>query len=225
MIHDLRFFRFRLTGLQDFANFQRMSNLVILHRDSVPGRVELGEDGEPRIVYTPSREDREMMFLAVEACTKILFATGAVKIVTPVAGYPAFERPSSSSSAAIEKAFETWLEGLHAYCSPPSSWSSWLTSLGSGEKSEKPVLPLVGTPYLTAHQMGSCRMSVRREDGGVVDEKGRVWGVEGLWVADASILPSATGVNPMISTMAVSQWVGRGIAREWKEREVEGAGM
>ncbi len=47
---------------------------------------------------------------------------------------------------------------------------------------------------------------------GVVDPKGRVWGVDqGLWVADASVFPSASGVNPMVTNMAIAEWVSRGI--------------
>lgn len=58
--------------------------------------------------------------------------------------------------------------------------------------------------------MSSCRMSSREGDG-VVDPKGKVWGVEGLYIADASVLPTATGVNPMISTMAVANWIAVGV--------------
>lgn len=52
-------------------------------------------------------------------------------------------------------------------------------------------------PY-SAHQMGSCQMSAKATQG-VVDPRGRVWGTEGLWIADASIFPTASAVNPMIT--------------------------
>lgn len=61
--------------------------------------------------------------------------------------------------------------------------------------------------------MGSNRMSTRPQDG-VVDPSGRVWGTEGLFVADASVFPSASGVNPMITNMALSDWISRGVGRE-----------
>ena len=38
----------------------------------------------------------------------------------------------------------------------------------------------------------------------VVDSWGRVWDVPGLWVLDASILPSSTHVNPQITIMALA---------------------
>jgi choline dehydrogenase-like flavoprotein len=41
-----------------------------------------------------------------------------------------------------------------------------------------------------------------------VDPEGRLRGVEGVWVADSSILPSCPGVNPQISIMAMAAGVG-----------------
>lgn len=45
-----------------------------------------------------------------------------------------------------------------------------------------------------------------------VDPEGRLRGVEGVWVADGSILPSCPGVNPQISIMAVAAGVGEAAA-------------
>ena len=75
-------------------------------------------------------------------------------------------------------------------------------------------LPSPATSFLSAHQMSSCRMSSSAADG-VVDARGKVWGVdEGLYVADASVLPSASGVNPMVSTMATAEGIARGVVRD-----------
>jgi GMC oxidoreductase len=41
-----------------------------------------------------------------------------------------------------------------------------------------------------------------------VDPEGRLRGVDGVWVADGSILPSCPGVNPQISIMAVAAGAG-----------------
>lgn len=71
--------------------------------------------------------------------------------------------------------------------------------------------------FVSAHQMGTCRMS-KVEKEGVVDPKGRVWGTEGLYVADASVFPSASGVNPMVTNMAISDSISRGIAAELESR-------
>jgi choline dehydrogenase-like flavoprotein len=65
--------------------------------------------------------------------------------------------------------------------------------------------------------MGTCRMSAKEKDG-VVDPQGKVWGTEGLYVTDASVFPSASGVNPMVTNMAISDWVSRGIAKGMEQK-------
>jgi len=46
-----------------------------------------------------------------------------------------------------------------------------------------------------------------------VDPEGRLRGVEGVWVADGSILPSCPGVNPQVSIMAMAIGVGAAAAQ------------
>jgi choline dehydrogenase-like flavoprotein len=56
----------------------------------------------------------------------------------------------------------------------------------------------------SAHQMGTARMGADRATT-VADANGRVRGVRGLVVADASAFPSASGVNPMLTIMALAR--------------------
>jgi len=56
---------------------------------------------------------------------------------------------------------------------------------------------------VTFHQMASCRMGASRKTS-VVDAENRVWGIRNLYVADASTFPSASGVNPMLTVMAIA---------------------
>ena len=62
----------------------------------------------------------------------------------------------------------------------------------------------------SAHQMGTCRMGVDRRTA-VCDPSGEVFGVRGLYVADASAFPASSGVNPMITVMALAHHVARQI--------------
>jgi choline dehydrogenase-like flavoprotein len=50
-----------------------------------------------------------------------------------------------------------------------------------------------------------------------------VYGVSGVWVADASVLPTSSGVNPMVTSMAVAHKVARGVVEGWKAGAVGGA--
>ena len=56
----------------------------------------------------------------------------------------------------------------------------------------------------SAHQMSSCRMG-RDRASSVADPDGQVWGTRGLFVTDASAFPSASGVNPMMTVMALAR--------------------
>lgn len=61
------------------------------------------------------------------------------------------------------------------------------------------------------HIMGSCRMG-GSPDSSATDPDGQVWGVDGLYVADASSFPTASGVNPMVSIQAIAYMTAQRIA-------------
>ena len=56
------------------------------------------------------------------------------------------------------------------------------------------------------HQMGTARMGGSRHHD-VVDPSGALWGVPNVLVADASIFPTASGVNPQITVYALADVV------------------
>jgi choline dehydrogenase-like flavoprotein len=58
-------------------------------------------------------------------------------------------------------------------------------------------------PY-SAHQMCSCRMG-SDPDTSVADGDGQLHDTAGVWIGDASALPTAPGVNPMIAIMALAE--------------------
>ena len=82
-------------------------------------------------------------------------------------------------------------------------------------KIRKIGFPAPQSTFASAHQMGSCRMGTS-EANSVVDPSGRVWGTEGLYICDASVFPSASGVNPMITNMGISEWIARNLVKDLK---------
>ncbi|HTX46210.1 MAG TPA: GMC oxidoreductase [Solirubrobacteraceae bacterium] len=55
-----------------------------------------------------------------------------------------------------------------------------------------------------AHPLGGCRMA-ESADLGVVDDTGAVFGYEGLYCIDGSIIPTSLGANPSLTISAVSE--------------------
>ncbi len=56
----------------------------------------------------------------------------------------------------------------------------------------------------SAHQMGSCRLGADPQ-AAVADGDGQLHDVRGVWIGDAAALPTAPGVNPMITIMALAE--------------------
>ena len=63
----------------------------------------------------------------------------------------------------------------------------------------------------TPHLMGTARMGTDARHS-VIDLNGQVWDLPGLFVADASVFPTAIGVNPQVTIMALATRIGRRLA-------------
>jgi choline dehydrogenase-like flavoprotein len=61
------------------------------------------------------------------------------------------------------------------------------------------------------HTMSTARMG-SDPSSSVCDPNGAVRGTEGLFVADAGLLPTSVGVNPMMTIIACSAHVATGVA-------------
>lgn len=72
------------------------------------------------------------------------------------------------------------------------------------------ALPVTRLALQSSHPHGSARMSADPAKG-VVRPDGRVYGVEGLRVADASLFPTSLGVNPQVTIMAFAKVVARNL--------------
>jgi choline dehydrogenase-like flavoprotein len=60
----------------------------------------------------------------------------------------------------------------------------------------------------SAHQMGSCRVGGSASQG-ALRPTGETYEVGGLFVADASVFPTASGVNPMLTTLGTAHFIAQ----------------
>ncbi|TPX19157.1 hypothetical protein DIZ76_016943 [Coccidioides immitis] len=181
------------------ANLRNMSGFISLARDRDTGSVYPDPvDGRCRIKYTPSAYDRKHILEGVIASAKIAYVSGAKEIRTTCHSVPPFVRPKEPADSLEEginnPAFQAWIQQLR----------------------QSDPLPTWGSSFASAHQMGTCRMgsSARKS---VVDPSGQVWGTDGLYVMDASVFPSASGVNPMVTNMAITDWTSRCLVETMKK--------
>ena len=182
------------------SKFKNMVGLLSLCRDRDTGRVWADQvDGKCRIQYTPSAFDRRNLLEGLIGLAKMSYVSGAREIMTTTANIPTFVRKDTSNidtgAGVNDAAFQEWLSLVR-----------------------KQALSLPDATFASAHQMGTCRMG-SSERSSVVDPEGKVWGTEGLYVSDASVFPSASGVNPMVTNMAISDWISREMARKMTKEE------
>ena len=130
--------------------------------------------GETLIRYNIAREDVAKLVVAIEAMGRLLFAAGAVEVLTGLPGAPTV----TSMPALRDELRRCDARTLHLAAFHPTG-----TAAAGVDEQRCPV-----------------------------DATGRLRGVRGVWVADASILPSCPEVNPQVSIMALALGVADNIA-------------
>jgi choline dehydrogenase-like flavoprotein len=125
--------------------------------------------GETLVRYNIARADAARLMVAIEAMGRLLFAAGAVEVLTGLPG-----ATSVRSLPALRDALgRSDARSLHLAAFHPTG-----TAAAGADAQRCPV-----------------------------DETGRLRGADGVWVADASILPSCPEVNPQLSIMALAMGV------------------
>lgn len=122
--------------------------------------------GQTVMRYNIAQADAAKLMTALEAMGRLLFAAGAVEVLTGLPGATTV----TSLSALQDVLAQTNPKALHLAAFHPTG-----TAAAGADSQRCPV-----------------------------DEGGRLRGVDGVWVADASILPSCPEVNPQVSIMALA---------------------
>ncbi|MDP9275753.1 MAG: GMC oxidoreductase, partial [Chloroflexota bacterium] len=73
------------------------------------------------------------------------------------------------------------------------------------------------------HPAGTCRMGLATDPLAVVDATGRVHGIDGLRIVDASIMPDCPRVNINATTMMVALKIADAIVRPAMPMSARGA--
>ncbi|KAK7344034.1 hypothetical protein VNO77_13247 [Canavalia gladiata] len=163
--------------------YSRTVQLITIIRDRGCGEVRR----EGRVHYELDESDKENIKDGLQQALKILIAAGAVEVGTHRSDGQRIECNENN-----EKEVKKFVESIYATGGCMSHEEKW-------------------SIYSSAHQMGSCRMGITEKEG-AVDENGHSWEAEGLFVCDASLLPTAVGVNPMITIQSTAYCIAKGIA-------------
>ncbi|KAA8651367.1 hypothetical protein EYZ11_000935 [Aspergillus tanneri] len=182
------------------AKLPRMTGFITLTKDKGSGRVYPDPvDGRCRVDYTVSAVDRKHIIESLVASVKIAYISGAKEFHTSCREMPPFIRPAEAADPEAA-------EGTNN-----AALQAWIAEL------RRKTLDPERTLFASAHQMGSCRMGPSSRSS-VVDPNCQVWGTRGLYVVDASVFPSASGVNPMVTNMAIADWASQNIAKSMDMR-------
>ncbi|XP_033229601.1 glucose dehydrogenase [FAD, quinone]-like [Belonocnema kinseyi] len=69
------------------------------------------------------------------------------------------------------------------------------------------------------HQVGTCKMGPKEDPGAVVDPRLKVYGVQGLRVIDAAVMPNNTRGNTHTPTMMIAEKAADMIKEDWCAKE------
>ena len=160
-----------------------VSAIIVLTRDRRGGRVRARRDGSVAVSYVPGEAESLLLARGIAAAARVHVAAGAEEVHTLHTRGLSLLRDTATTQREVDR-----------FC------DRIMTERVDGNWSL----------LFSAHQMGTCRMG-RDPRTAVCDERGAVFGVRGLYVADASVFPASSGVNPMLTVMALAQCVANRI--------------
>ncbi|XP_024543429.1 long-chain-alcohol oxidase FAO4A [Selaginella moellendorffii] len=173
--------------------FRRVSQVVLFTRDKGAGSIGVDKKtDEITIEYTLDPYDEEVCLEGAEKGLRVLKAAGAVEVGTHHHDAESFTFGKSTSWKEEKKRFEEYLASVRSKGLKPNR-----------------------LPMVSYHLLGSCRMGSSPENS-VIDAKGETWDAEGLFLTDASVFPTPTGLNPMVTIQSIAYCTAQNIVEHVK---------
>jgi choline dehydrogenase-like flavoprotein len=144
----------------------------VLHTITSLRNSEAPADGPPDLMYWIADPDGDPAEFGVEVVLMKPRSRGSVQLRSADPGDPPLIRlPNLEDGSDVRRLMEGYRHALEVFGRPPEDDDAELEAKIRAEA------------YSIPHVVGTCAL------GSVVDADGRVHGTEGLWVADASIIP------------------------------------
>jgi choline dehydrogenase-like flavoprotein len=158
-------------SFRDLAGF----GVMLIDTPSPENRLTLDEQGEPRIQYRLSDEDKERFREGIREAIRAMFLAGAKEVYVPTSE-DVLNKPQTGRLDAVV-----------------------LTHASQADQAAKNLNFISNQTILTsAHMQATDKMGADPRDS-VVGRDFHVWGTTNLYVVDGSIFPTSIGANPMQS--------------------------
>jgi choline dehydrogenase-like flavoprotein len=216
---------------------RQVFSFIVLSRDrSDAGQVRLDATGAPRLYYPLGAHDAGSLVDGMAAAIKIAAAAGATAVGTSIVSMglvplPPPPPPRSSENDGGDGDDDGDGDNDDHRRSPSSLKCPAEAERRAAEAArEAAVEELVArvkahgvaadfrTALFSAHQMGTCRMGSDPRKS-VVGPSGEAWGCRNLFVCDASVFPTSSGVNPMLTTMSIADGVADHVVEALRQQQ------
>ncbi|KAJ3256688.1 hypothetical protein HK103_005183 [Boothiomyces macroporosus] len=155
-------------------NWPHTVPVIVLTRDKdSEGQIYIDGENNGRLNWSLGKTDKINMAKGFEVGLNALIAAGAAEVYTTQSDVAPFKRnPALTPEQTLaSKEYKEFLKKVEQ----------------SGVNTEKMTI-------FSAHQMSTCRMAGKKADG-AVKPNGELYDLKGVYVADASVFPTASGVK------------------------------
>ena len=173
-------------------SWRNSATFIALPRDvsQASNRVSIDFQGNPVLHYELTKEDEHLVLVGLEANLRIMRAAGAKFLFCAHENFPWYHTESSGAADNEEERFEKYIQNMH-----------------------KEGLKTAKMQVFSAHQMSSCRMA-SSPSSGPTSPSGELYECSGLYISDASVLPTSLGINPMVTIEAMAHMIAKNIVHE-----------